>query len=97
MVVTLSTRFSIRQQAGFTELGLEGLSLEELMNTLANQMIKEELSVSEEKEARKSAERLRREELEIQKQQLAIQMEQLRKDREDSERRIMEIANTRDA
>ena len=43
----------IRQQlikAGFTELGLEGLSREELMNTLADQMIKEELSVSEEEE-----------------------------------------------
>src|SRR6218665_616927 len=30
----------------------------------------------------------------MQKQQLAMQMEQLKKDREDSERRIMEIANT---
>ena len=43
----------IRQRlikAGFTELGLEGLSREELMNTLADQMIKEELSVSEEEE-----------------------------------------------
>src|SRR6218665_2080661 len=35
-------------KAGFTELGLEGLSCEELMNTLADQMIKEELSVNEE-------------------------------------------------
>ena len=32
------------------ELGLEGLSREDVMNTLAEQMIKEELSVSEEEE-----------------------------------------------
>jgi len=36
---------------------------------------------------------LRKAELEIQKQQIAMQMEQLKKDREDSERWIMEIAN----
>jgi len=44
----------IRQRlvkAGFTELGLEGLSREELMNTLADQMIKEEFSASEEEGA----------------------------------------------
>ena len=35
---------------GSTELGLEGLSREELMNALGEQMIKEELSVSEEEE-----------------------------------------------
>src|SRR6218665_650733 len=43
----------IRQRlikAGFSELGLEGLSREELMNTLAERMIKQELSSSEEKE-----------------------------------------------
>jgi len=41
----------IRQRlikAGFTKLGLEGLSREDLMNALAEQMIKEELSVSKE-------------------------------------------------
>src|SRR6218665_1416044 len=41
----------IRQRlikAGFTEVGLEGLSREELMNTLAEHMIKQELSSSEE-------------------------------------------------
>ena len=37
---------------------------------------------------------MRKAELEILKQQLAMQMEQLRIDGEDSERRIMEIANT---
>src|SRR6218665_373852 len=37
-------------KAGFTELGLEGLSREELMNTLAEHMIKQELSSSEEEE-----------------------------------------------
>src|SRR6218665_2704275 len=37
-------------QAGFTELGLEGLSREELMNTLAEHMIKQELNSSEEEE-----------------------------------------------
>ena len=35
-------------EAGFTELGLEGLSREDLMSTLAEQILKEELSVSEE-------------------------------------------------
>src|SRR6218665_3241158 len=43
----------IRQRlfkAGFTEVGLEGLSREELMNTLADQMIKHELSSSGEEE-----------------------------------------------
>src|SRR6218665_2640785 len=43
----------IRQRfikADFTELGLEGLSREELMNTLAEHMIKQELSSSEEEE-----------------------------------------------
>src|SRR6218665_1213749 len=43
----------IRQRlikAGFTELGLEGLSREELMDALAEYMIKQELSSSEEKE-----------------------------------------------
>src|SRR6218665_230992 len=43
----------IRQRlikAGFTELGLEGLSREELMNTLAEHMIKQELSSSDEEE-----------------------------------------------
>src|SRR6218665_863301 len=43
----------IRQRlikAGFTELGLEGLSREELMNTLAEHMIKQDLSSSEEEE-----------------------------------------------
>jgi len=37
-------------KAGFTELGLEDLSREDLMNTLAEQMSKEQLSVSEEEE-----------------------------------------------
>src|SRR6218665_3080494 len=43
----------IRQRlikAGFTELGLEGLSREELMNTLPEHMIKQELSSSDEEE-----------------------------------------------
>src|SRR6218665_241546 len=43
----------IRQRlikAGFTELGLEGLSREELMDALAEHMIKQELSSSEEEE-----------------------------------------------
>src|SRR6218665_683188 len=43
----------IRQRlikAGFTELGLEGLSREELINALAEHMIKQELSSSEEEE-----------------------------------------------
>src|SRR6218665_411515 len=43
----------IRQRlikAGFTEAGLEGLSREELMNKLAEHMIKQELSSSEEEE-----------------------------------------------
>src|SRR6218665_2363089 len=43
----------IRQQvikAGFTEVGLEGLSREELMDTLAEHMIKQELSSGEEEE-----------------------------------------------
>src|SRR6218665_3581928 len=43
----------IRQRlikAGFTELGLEGLSREELMNTLAEHMNKQELSSSDEEE-----------------------------------------------
>ena len=34
----------------FTELGLEGLSREDLMNILAKKRLKEELSVSEEAE-----------------------------------------------
>src|SRR6218665_704658 len=43
----------IRQRlikAGFTELGLEGLSREELMDALAEHMIKQELSSREEEE-----------------------------------------------
>ena len=43
----------IRQRlikAGFTEVGLEGLSREELMDTLAEHMTKQELSSSEEQE-----------------------------------------------
>src|SRR6218665_2459153 len=43
----------IRQRlikAGFTELALEGLSREELMDALAKHMIKQELSSSEEEE-----------------------------------------------
>src|SRR6218665_3702277 len=43
----------IRQRlikAGFTELGLEGLSREELMDALVEHMIKQELSSSEEEE-----------------------------------------------
>src|SRR6218665_3189032 len=43
----------IRQRlikAGFTELGLEGLSREELMDSLAEYMIKQERSSSEEEE-----------------------------------------------
>src|SRR6218665_3094108 len=35
-------------KAGFTEVGLDGLSREELMDTLAEHMIKQELSSSEE-------------------------------------------------
>src|SRR6218665_2581770 len=45
----------IRQRlikAGFTELGLESLSREELMDALAEHMIKQELSSSEEEEER---------------------------------------------
>ena len=48
----------IRQQlikAGFTEVGLEGLSREELMDTLAEHMIKQELSSSEEEEEEEGA------------------------------------------
>src|SRR6218665_967150 len=37
-------------QAGFTEVGLEGLSRDELMDTLAEHKIKQELSSSEEEE-----------------------------------------------
>src|SRR6218665_1184006 len=47
------SRARIRQRlikAGFTELGLEGLSREELMDALAEHMIKQELSSSEEEE-----------------------------------------------
>src|SRR6218665_3639153 len=43
----------IRQRlikAGFTEVGLEGLSREEIMSTLAEHMLKQELSSSEEEE-----------------------------------------------
>src|SRR6218665_4064407 len=48
----------IRQRlikAGFTELGLEGLSREELMDALAEYMIKQELSPSEEEEEEEGA------------------------------------------
>src|SRR6218665_2156287 len=48
----------IRQRlikAGFTELGLEDLSREDLMNTLAEHMIKQELSSSEEEEEEEGA------------------------------------------
>src|SRR6218665_1049707 len=48
----------IRQRlikAGFTELGLEGLSREELMDALAEHMIKQELSSSEEEEEEEGA------------------------------------------
>src|SRR6218665_153175 len=48
----------IRQRlikAGFTELGLEGLSREELMDALAEYMIKQELSSSEEEEEEEGA------------------------------------------
>src|SRR6218665_1701987 len=50
----------IRQRlikAGFTELGLEGLSREELMDALAEHMIKQELSSGEEEEEEEEEEK----------------------------------------
>src|SRR6218665_3880105 len=55
----------IRQRlvkAGFTEVGLKGLSREELMDTLAEHMIKQELSSSEEEEEEEEEEKEEEEE-----------------------------------
>src|SRR6218665_2158714 len=74
----------IRQRlntAGFTESGLECLSREELMNILAEQMIKEELSVSEEEEEEEKEE----EEEEKEKEEEEEEKEEEKEEEEEEE------------